>query len=245
MIIGMILKRYLPTGSRLNLEQTTMWNATRHLGHVLQLNRLKGVNPASWRKSAEYYKELDECSLRPPGCVDFSPAWFQQGHTVSLNCKSVSLLINLHITQTADWPLETLATLKPTNPDSSGRLWAKDMYESSALISAMLRVMHPALYSAGRQTMQCLASDDSLRSAISRWSSVFNACTLLSNRWTPNHRDNYSRAQWYDILTTFGAYRGAFLNLSSIRLKLQYSSGTVVGFSGKILWHGVPECEGE
>ena len=119
------------------------------------------------------------------------------------------------------------------------------MYESSALISAMLRVMHPALYSAGRQMMQCLASNDSLRSAISQWSSVFNACTLLSNRWTPNHRDNYSRAQWYDILTTFGAYRGAFLNLSSIGLKLQYSSGTVVGSSGKILQHGVPECEGE
>jgi hypothetical protein len=164
---------------------------------------------------------------------------------VSLHLDTVSLPTDLIAMQTPEWPLETSASLKPTNPDSSGRSWAEDMYESSALISAILRIMHPALYTAGGQTMQRLSADDSLRSALSQWSSVFNACSLLSNRWTPNHRDSYSRVQWYDILTTFGPYRGAILNLPSVGLHLQYPSGTVVGFSGKMLRHGVAECEGE
>lgn len=160
-------------------------------------------------------------------------------------CNDISLLISRHAKQTIEWPLETSASLKDTNPDNSGRLWADEMYTSSALISAMLRVMHPTLYEAGRQTMQRLATDESLTPAVDQWSSVFNACSLLSNRWTPIHRDNYSRPQWYDILTTFGVYRGAVMELPSIGVRCAYSSGTVMAFSGKVLQHGVPECDGE
>jgi len=35
------------------------------------------------------------------------------------------------------------------------------------------------------------------------------------------------------------------LNLPTVGLQLPYPSGTVVGLCGKILRHGVPECEGE
>jgi hypothetical protein len=119
------------------------------------------------------------------------------------------------------------------------------MYESSALISAMLRVMHPTLYDSGWQTMQRLGQNPELQPAVSRWSSVFNACSLLSNRWTPLHRDNYSRPQWYDILTTVGPYKDAVMELPTIGLRFAYESGSVMAFSGKMLRHGVPPCQGE
>ena len=89
-----------------------MWNATRHLGKILQVNRPKAVGTVSWRKSSEYYKKPDECKLRPSGCVDFSPAWFQQGHTVSLGLETVSLpndLTTNHRLWTGPWRRQRLS----------------------------------------------------------------------------------------------------------------------------------------
>jgi hypothetical protein len=144
-----------------------------------------------------------------------------------------------------DWPLEISASLKLKNPDKGGYQWLREMRETSALLSAMLRVMHPDLYECGRKTIQELCQYEDLHPALASWPSVFNAVTILSNRETPLHRDNYSREQWYDILTTIGPYQQATLELPGIGLKLQYNPGTVVGFSGKILRHGVPQCDGE
>jgi hypothetical protein len=105
--------------------------------------------------------------------------------------------------------------------------------------------MHPALYKSGQQTMTRLRQHPDLHSALKLWPSVFNAVTVLSNRETPYHRDNYSRPQWYDILTTVGPYQSAMLDFPGIGVRLPYKSGTVVGLSGKILRHGVEHCEGE
>jgi hypothetical protein len=119
------------------------------------------------------------------------------------------------------------------------------MFETSALLSAILRVIHPALYECGRETIQRLHGHPELHPALEKWPSVFNAITILSNRETPLHRDNYSRPEWYDILTSVGPYQNAVLDFPGVGLKLAYDSGTVVGFSGKVLRHGVRKCEGE
>lgn len=119
------------------------------------------------------------------------------------------------------------------------------MFETSALMSAILRVMHPALYESGRATVKKLWQYPELHPALEYWPSVFNAVTALSNRETPFHRDNYSRAQWYDLLTTIGPYQDAVMEFPGLGMKLRYNSGTVVGFSGKIVRHGVGDCKGD
>lgn len=121
----------------------------------------------------------------------------------------------------------------------------KNMFYPSALLSAVLSVIHPDLYRSGMDTMKRLHAQPDLVPALQHWTSVFNAVTVLSNRATPLHRDNHSRPQWYDMLTTIGPYEEAWLELPGIGLKLQYNSGTVMGFGGKVLRHGVPECRGE
>lgn len=60
-----------------------MWNATIHLGRMFEKYRPKNPTP-SWRKSSDFYKPADQCQERPPGCVDMSPAWFQQAHEARL-----------------------------------------------------------------------------------------------------------------------------------------------------------------
>jgi hypothetical protein len=124
-------------------------------------------------------------------------------------------------------------------------LWLSEMFEASALLSAILRVIHPALYECGRETIQRLHQHAELQPALEKWPSVFNAVTILSNRETPLHRDNHSRPQWYDMLTPVGPYQQAVLDLPGVGLKLAYESGTVVGLSGKVLRHGVKACDGE
>jgi hypothetical protein len=220
-----------------------MWNATRHLAAMFVKSRPANVS-SSWRKSSEFYKPTDQCRARPPGCVDMSPAWFQQAHEVRPREYVLKYILML-LQNIPNWPLEISASLKPKNPDQGGHNWLSEMSETSALISAILRVMHPALYQSGRQTMMRLGQYTTLHPALKLWPSVFNAVTVLSNRKTPYHRDNYSREQWYDILTTVGPYKEATLHFPGIGVRLAYKSGTVVGFSGKILRHGVEECEGE
>lgn len=119
------------------------------------------------------------------------------------------------------------------------------MYESSALFSAILSVIHPGLYHSGRATILRLTEQTDLHPALVLWPSVFNAVTVLSNRSTPFHRDNKSRAAWYDLLATFGRYRGAVMELPGVGLKLSYGPGSVLGMAGKVIRHGVSDCQGD
>ena len=144
-----------------------------------------------------------------------------------------------------DWPLEISASLKPANHVQGVSTWLIDMCETSALISAILRVIHPKLYISGRDTLRSMRGLDHLHPILGIWSSVFNVVTVLSNHIMPLHRDNYSRPQWYDILTTIGPYTDANMELPRVGLSLKYSSGTVIGFSGKLLRHGVPHVNRE
>jgi hypothetical protein len=123
--------------------------------------------------------------------------------------------------------------------------WLSEMYETSALFSAVLSIIHPDLYRSGRTTMLKLTQQNDLHSALLLWPSVFNAVTVLSNRSTPLHRDNKSRAAWYDLLATIGQYEGAVMNLPGIGLKLAYGPGTVIGMAGKVIQHGVSDCDGD
>lgn len=111
------------------------------------------------------------------------------------------------------------------------------------LYNAVLRVIHPLHY---KTSLNCLLRlhNTHHESALENWGTVFNALSVISNRETPYHRDNQSRHQWYDLVTTFGTYPDARLSLPGLGIELPYHSGTISAFSGRVLRHGVREAEG-
>jgi hypothetical protein len=147
--------------------------------------------------------------------------------------------------QTMSDPIVVSATLKESNPDIGGRQWLEAAAESISLITATLSITHPALYICGRQTLSNLQDEASLCELLSRWPTVFNGMSVISNRETPRHRDNNSRAEWYDILVTIGDYDDSVLELAGVGLRLKYKSGTMVHLGGLLLRHGVSRSNRE
>jgi hypothetical protein len=80
---------------------------------------------------------------------------------------------------------------------------------------------------------------------VAAWGSVFNALLVIANQRTPFHCDNQSHYAWFDLMLTIGNYLNAELQLPGLGVSLPYKSGTVVGMSGKVVRHGVPESDGD
>jgi hypothetical protein len=141
--------------------------------------------------------------------------------------------------------LRPSATLKSTSKHNYCRDWLRSNAESAALISGLLRVIHPELFRSARQAMKKLAVMDEADDLVNLWTSVFNGCQVLSNRETPIHRDNYSRSEWYDVLCSIGPYAGADLELTNVGLTFQYNTGVILAICGRMLRHGVSPTQGD
>jgi hypothetical protein len=128
---------------------------------------------------------------------------------------------------------------------SAARKWSAQFHESSSLISAILSVIHPKLYSAARQVLIRLGNQSDLRDAAAQWASVFNGVQVIGNRTTPIHRDLKSRSEWYDMLASIGPYTESDMVLRNIGVRLRYNSGTIIGIGGRLIEHGVEDFEGE
>lgn len=125
--------------------------------------------------------------------------------------------------------------------------WLDAISESNGILSAILAVIHPQLYDAGWQTTNRLKDTREFHGGdvLDRWASVFSGVAVISNRYSPAHRDGHSRANWYDLLVTLGAYRNCDLNLPGLGVSLEYGPGTVVGIAGSVLEHAVTSFEGD
>ncbi|KAG2158040.1 uncharacterized protein EDB93DRAFT_1100824 [Suillus bovinus] len=166
-----------------------IWAATDLLSPSLERSVKVDGN---WRTNPEWFKHhLEDVGL-PAGCINLSPAWFQQGHE------------NL-----AD--PEVSASLK--GPLSEGILNA--IARPAAIASAALRIMHPEQYWAGLQTFSSLGEKAEskelprMSKILEYWASVFNTLSIISN------------------------------------LEFGYNPGCMIGFSGRIVRHGVHEMEGD
>jgi Oxygenase domain of the 2OGFeDO superfamily len=125
--------------------------------------------------------------------------------------------------------------------------WLGAISESNAIFSAILAVIHPTLYDAGWEAVKRLRGTPEIdpQNVFMQWASVFSGVSVISNRYTPPHRDRNSRKNWYDMLVTLGRYRSCQLELPGLGIALEYNPGTVVGISGNILEHAVPSFEGD
>lgn len=141
-----------------------------------------------------------------------------------------------------EYPQVSVSLRSPTASE-----WLDAISESNAIISAILAVIHPSLYDAGWQTIRRLRDTPGIgrQDVLIRWASVFSGVAVISNRYTPPHRDGSSRWHWYDILVTLGRYQNCNLELPGLGISLEYGPGTVVGLSGKTLEHAVPSFEGD
>jgi hypothetical protein len=126
-----------------------------------------------------------------------------------------------------------------------GQEFIHEFADYSMLLTAVLSVIHPGLYQAGRESLRTLGENAHFAEVVRTWPSAFSGMQVIANRLTEDHRDGQSRAEWYDVLTTIGPYTGAKFGLSNIGVKLRYDSGTILGLGGNILRHNVQEFDGE
>jgi hypothetical protein len=131
----------------------------------------------------------------------------------------------------------------------SGQQWLRAINLPASIFSGALSIMHPELYNAGIDAMKVLndwaiSNDPLMANTLLHWSTVYTNVSIVANRSAPLHRDPQSRSDWYDLLVSVGDYEDCVLDIPSIGLQLEYGPGTVVAFSGRLLWHGVNEVSG-
>lgn len=224
-------------------SQQIIWDATFHLQPSLK----GGKNHGNWRSLDNFFRPRGGDSTLPPGVVNLSPGWFELGHDV--RCQHIIIcILHLYPDPSLQGPQDTLcesASLKPGHTAQGGRAWLTAIGESAALLSSVLRVIHPDLYAMARQSMDEMSGELNLAEILQLWMSVFNGVSVISNRETPVHRDHSSASEWYDLLTTIGPYDSAVFELPGVGLRFMYQSGTIIGFCGRVLRHGVSEAGGE
>ncbi|KAG2365340.1 hypothetical protein BDR07DRAFT_1246032, partial [Suillus spraguei] len=217
---GTIVVWYLP-GALSRTTQDEIWNATNDMEPLLKRSIASvGASRVHWRCQDAYFSPGS--GALQPGCVNVAPAWFQLGHDISASLRG----------QSGDQYLSSIA-------------------RPAVIASAALRVMHPRQYWEGLTNMVSLgplAKDFHLHQIsekLGKWSSVFSALSIISNRETPFHRDSLSRMQWFDVLTSVGRYSHARMTLSSLQIELNYDPGVMVGMSGRAVRHGVHKVDGD
>ncbi|KAG2336776.1 hypothetical protein BDR05DRAFT_896306, partial [Suillus weaverae] len=120
-----------------------------------------------------------------------------------------------------------------------------------AIATVALRVMHPEQYWAGLQAFSSLGekaeSKELLKMSetLQYWASVFNSLSMICNRQTPNHRHCLLIPECFDILTMVGNYSNAWMSMPNLQLEFRYDPGCMIGFSRRIVRHGVHAVEGD
>ncbi|KAJ8583552.1 hypothetical protein M405DRAFT_748453 [Rhizopogon salebrosus TDB-379] len=222
---GRVLLWYLP-GTINNMIRDDMYAATVGMGDLLKKSVTAG-KAGPWRTDHLSFHEGANERLTP-GCINLSPCWFQQGHEVLGHAAP-------------KFSPEVSATLKGDH----GTQLVISMNLSAILASAALRVMHPALYFAGVDTLLKLgrwARDSGLEDMCDRilhWASVFNVASIMCNRRSPPHRDPKCRPEAFDIMTSISVYHPTVMNIQNFSIKLRYDSCVMVAFSCRLAVHGM------
>lgn len=200
------------------------------------------ANNDKWRTHETYFYPSE--SGNTPGCVNLSPAWFMQGHPVSQTGQSEQHILTSF--QAPQFHPHVSATLK-----GDGGALCQAIQRPAVLIAAALRVMHPKLYWSSFATQLALGlwvadkNIDQMGDRLREWASVFTALSIVSNRWSPLHRDPLSRPQWFDAMTTIGNYGVGRMKMPNLGIEIQYDPGCIAAGSGRIIRHGVNKVAGD
>ncbi|KAG0692348.1 hypothetical protein DFH29DRAFT_1008816 [Suillus ampliporus] len=172
-VSGAIIAWYLPDALT-DATQKEIWVASDLLAPMLEESVKVDGN---WRTNQRWFKPSSEDDVLTPGCINVSPAWFQQGHENQLDP-------------------QVSASLKGALSEKI----LKAIARPAAIATAALRVMHPEQYWAGLRAFGSLGEKaqskelPKMSETLQYWASVFNSLSVISNRQTPNHRDHLSIA---------------------------------------------------
>ncbi|KAG1882237.1 hypothetical protein F4604DRAFT_1577679, partial [Suillus subluteus] len=185
------------------------------------------VKIAQWRTHRSNFHASPD-GMVTPGCINISPAWFQQGREVHGFSPEVS------------------AALK----GDASRNITTSLQRSGIIVSAALWVMHPDLYWAGMETQVRLGKWaaryelDEMHYHLQRWTSVFNVVSIICNRRSPPHRDPKCRPAAFDIMTTAGMYHPVVMDFMNLGIKFLYDSGSMLASSCRLVRHYMNVEEG-
>ncbi|KAG1851279.1 hypothetical protein C8R48DRAFT_542623, partial [Suillus tomentosus] len=212
---GRIIVWYLP-GAMTGMIMVYMQCTMNSIGHLLN-NSITTRKVTEWRThESNFYPSPD--GKITPGCINISPAWFQQGREVC--------------------PVRI-------NWCDVGRNITTSLQRSGILVSAALRVMHPDLYRAGIKTQVRLgewATQYQLEDMchhLKHWASVFNVVSVICNRRSPPHRDPKCRPEAFDIMTTAGIYHPVIMDFMNLGIKFLYDSGSMLASSCRLVRHHI------
>lgn len=137
---------------------------------------------------------------------------------------------------------------------TAGANWQAEMQESSALIGAILAIVHPQLFYQAIDAFRILTTNGvdfvqdevQLRQALNVWTSPFSALSIITNRWTPLHRDTKGRNEWFDFLVALGEddSRGT-MSFPGLGVTVAYNPATMIAITGKVVRHGAEFQGGE
>ncbi|KIK10805.1 hypothetical protein PISMIDRAFT_123904 [Pisolithus microcarpus 441] len=221
---------YLP-GAIDPILQKNGWDSLNLLRAPLEESVKKSRNHG-WRNDRALFQETADLV----GSIDLSPGWYQQGHGPANFHPKVSRL------------------LKSGRECNGARQWVNEMSEFHALLSGTLAVIHPWMYSSGREALihlemeakQC--EDVDMASILPSWNSIYNSVSIMVNRATPYHTDVNGREPWLDMqshmLVTVGDYPPLDFIIPTLNLQFRYNPGTVIAMLGSALEHGVGHTNG-
>ena len=118
-----------------------------------------------------------------------------------------------------------------------------DLEETSAILDAILAIVHPALYRVACHVLEKFRGlEDRFADAVRLWPTCFNVLHVIVNRESPFHRDTSARAGWLDMLISLGTYggSGAIMALRNLGVSVAYKTGSIVLITSRVVMHGVP-----
>jgi hypothetical protein len=139
---------------------------------------------------------------------------------------------------------EEYAILPSLNLRAGHRLETSDWLETSndveRFLNLTLSLINPDLFQSGLEMLRKMRSMDETEGIAQQWQSVYTGIAIICNRITPLHRDRKGKPEWFDTLLNYSETGSSpRLVIDDVGLDLEYSSGTVVGFCGTVLKHGV------
>lgn len=138
--------------------------------------------------------------------------------------------------------------------DGGGIGFIDDETSTMALLGALLSIIHPDLYDMQLEVLKRLNNNtsqvevkhhDVMHAALDKWSSPFTGMAVISNRKTPFHRDMKGGKLLYDMVATFGAYKGGRFEVPLLGRRFVYNPGTVFVLPGYLFEHGASRVQGD
>jgi hypothetical protein len=88
--------------------------------------------------------------------------------------------------------------------------------------------------------------DQKKKAPIDSWPSIFSGLEIIANQVTFSHRDSGGSPSLFYLLVSLGRNHCATFALADLQAELDYSPGTMVYVSGRVLEHSVgPWLNGE